>query len=302
MSEPSKSIESTHRIGWRKIPHLVKDTVLEYLQEKGFFHGAALAYYTLFAIVPLFYLSISYLGKIIGQDLMLEIIRYLMHDKVGIEDVSGIMNFMERVDFESGNFAMEVIGILVLLVASSAFLVSLKQSINDFYSLKINFSTKKKQIFNTILFRMVSVLLVGAITLLIIIFYIAQTVLISISDNWFEDMNVLHWFFAGITRHGLAIISNTLIFLLVFKYVNDGAVRWKNAFAGALLTSILLYVGQLLIKYYLFNVFYLASAGILGTLFIILSWVYYSSQIIFFGAKFTAVYSRYKGSPIHFKE
>jgi membrane protein len=79
-------------------------------------------------------------------------------------------------------------------------------------------------------------------------------------------------------------------------------VQWKIAIGGAVITAIMLYIGQLLIKYYLFNYFFGASAGIAGSLFIILAWIYYSSQIIFFGAKFTAVYARKVGRPIHFKE
>jgi membrane protein len=89
---------------------------------------------------------------------------------------------------------------------------------------------------------------------------------------------------------------------LVFKYVHDGIVKWRLAFRGALLTGTLLYLGQLLIKYYLFNYFFAANGGIAGTFFIILAWVYYSSQIIFYGAKFTAVYAKLIGQPIQFKK
>jgi membrane protein len=79
-------------------------------------------------------------------------------------------------------------------------------------------------------------------------------------------------------------------------------VQWKLALAGALVTSILLYFGQLLIKYYLGNLFFAKDAGIAGTILILLVWMYYSSQIIFFGAKFTAVYGKMVGKTIHAKE
>ena len=71
--------------------------------------------------------------------------------------------------------------------------------------------------------------------------------------------------------------------------------------AGALVTGILLYLGQLLIKYYLGNFFFASKGGFAGSFFVILAWVYYSSQIIFLGAKFTAVYARMVDQPIRVK-
>ena len=87
----------------------------------------------------------------------------------------------------------------------------------------------------------------------------------------------------------------------MYKFLNSGDVKWRCARVGATVTGILLYLGQLLIKYYLFNHFFAAGSGVTGTLLIVLVWVYYSSQILFIGAKFTAVYSRYKGTPIEIK-
>jgi membrane protein len=66
-----------------------------------------------------------------------------------------------------------------------------------------------------------------------------------------------------------------------------------------LLTAFLLYFGQLLIKYYLGNFFFAKDGGIAGTMLVMLTWMYYSSQIIFFGAKFTAVYGKMVGKTIH---
>ena len=123
------------------------------------------------------------------------------------------------------------------------------------------------------------------------------------SSDFFNNHHIVDIVLSNLLRHGLSIFSNALLFTMIFKYVHDGFVKWKLAFGGALVTSILLYVGQLFIKYYLFNYFFGSqSGGVAGTLFILLAFVYYSSQIIFFGAKFTAVYAKKIGKPIHFKE
>lgn len=303
MSDKSESKRNSDHIEIREIPGLIKDSVVEFFGEEGLFHGAALAYYTVFAMVPLLYLCIVYFGKIIGQSVMMEIIEDLLRHKVGIQDVKGIMEFLKSLNFDKGNTFMEIVGIIVLMVTSSAFIVCLKQSINDFFDLEINYSTRKRKIVKNILFRLISMALVAALTVFLIIFYFAQTVMMSLSESVFDNYEVLDSIFSNVLNHGFAILSNAVIFTMVFKYVHDGYVKWKLAIGGAIVTSILLYIGQLLIKYYLFHYFFGAqSGGIAGTLFILLAWVYYSSQIIFFGAKFTAVYAKKVGKPIRFKE
>jgi membrane protein len=297
------SKRNSDHIEIREIPGLIKDSVVEFFGEEGLFHGAALAYYTVFAMVPLLYLCIVYFGKIIGQAVMMEIIEDLLRHKVGIQDVKGIMEFLKSLNFDKGNLFMEIVGIIVLMVTSSAFIVCLKQSINDFFDLEINYSTRKKKIVKNILFRLISMALVAALTVVLIIFYFAQTVMMSFSESVFDNYEILDSIFSNVLNHGFAILSNAVIFTMVFKYVHDGYVKWKLAIGGAIVTSILLYIGQLLIKYYLFHYFFGSqSGGIAGTLFILLAWVYYSSQIIFFGAKFTAVYAKKVGKPIRFKE
>jgi membrane protein len=303
MSDSLPSKRKSDRIPLREVPSLIKESVIEFFGEEGLFHGAALAYYTMFAMVPLLYLCIVYYGKIIGKDVMLQIIEDLLRNKVGIQDASGIMDFLKGLNFEKSNIFMEIMGIIVLMVTSSAFIVCLRQSINDFYDLQVQHTNRRVKLIKNLLFRLISMGLVAAITVALIVFYFAQAILISMTDDFLNNHHILDIIISNVMRHGFAIISNALIFTMVFKYVHDGYVKWKLAIWGGVLTSVLLYVGQLLIKFYLFNFFFGSqSGGIAGTLFILLAWVYYSSQIIFFGAKFIAVYARKVGKPIRFQE
>jgi membrane protein len=187
-------------------------------------------------------------------------------------------------------------------VASSAFVIGLRQSINEFFDIVVKYDTKKKKIVQNIVVRLASVLFIGAMTVVIIVLYFAQTVVLNISSSFFSGDGIVSTTLVSVFQHGFAIFGNVVIFTMVFKYVHDGVVKWRLAFRGALLTGTLLYLGQLLIKYYLFNYFFAANGGIAGTFFIILAWVYYSSQIIFYGAKFTAVYAKLIGQPIQFKK
>ena len=301
MSADSPSSKSFRHLTIKDVWTLIKNSFNGFLEEKGLHHGAALAYYALFALVPLLYLSITYVGRVIGQDVMIEIIGDVLKNKVGITDVKGIMEFLNSLDFEKGNFFMEATSIIALLIACSAFLVCLKNSINAFFDIEVNFSSNRKKFVQSVLFRLISILGVAIFTGLIVSLYFAQTIVISFGHHLFDEKEWLSLLFFNVSKHGFSLLSNLLIFSAVFKYVHDGKVSWRLAIGGAVVTSVLLYVGQLLIKYYLFNFFFAASGGLAGTLFILLAWVYYSSQIIFFGAKFTAAYATYMGRPIKFK-
>jgi membrane protein len=280
------------------IYELFKRTSIEFFKEKSFFHGAALAYYTVFAMVPLLYLSITFFGWFVGNEMMIQIISELLTQYIGIKDIDGILEFLETVDFEKGSFVLNALGVGALALSSTALLTSLKTSINEFYDVEPIYSTKRKKILQTVLTKLFSLVIMTAIGLIVIVFYFSETVLLSLSHKVFQQFDALNWFFNFVLVHAIAVISNTIIFMVVFKFLHDGVVKWRRVFFGALFTGIMLYLGQILIKLYLSNLFFAASGGVAGSLLLILAWMYYSSQIIFVGAKFTKVLSDLKGTPI----
>lgn len=303
MSRRLLSEKKVYHLKVGEIPGLINESVSDFANEKSFFHGAALAYYAVFALVPILYLCTVYLGKIVGHDLMIQIVGELLQKEVGIKDVSGILEFMNTLDFNKSNYFMEFLGFVLLLVTGSAFIVCLRHSINYFFDLEINYESRKHKLIQNILIRLFSMLFVTIVTIGFILFYFSQTIILSLSNSFLGNNEFVESIISDIIRQGLSLISNLVLFTLVFKYVNDAVIRWKLAFGGALLTAFLLYIGQLLIKYYLFHFFFGAkSVGIAGTIFILLAWVYYSSQIIFFGAKFISVYARKIGQPIKTKD
>ncbi len=300
MSKKSIS-EHIRHLTWKEVGRLFKQTVVEFGSEKSFFHGAALSYYTIFALVPILYLSIVSFGAFIGQDKMQSIISAMLTEHIGIKDVKGIMTFLHEINFHKSNFALQVIGVIVLLISSTAILSSLQHSINEFYDIELIHESNKKMIVSTLRDRLIHVLLLMFFGLVVIITYFAQIVLLSFGDKIFSGLHALHDFFEILTQHFIPFITNVIIFYFILKYVSDGIVLKRLALAGSIVTSTLLYLGQLGIKYYLTHYFFAKDAGIAGTILILLAWVYYTSQIIFFGAKFTAVYSKILGRPIEVK-
>lgn len=300
MSKKSIS-EHIRHLTWKEVGRLFKQTIIEFGSEKSFFHGAALSYYTIFALVPILYLSIASFGAVIGQTKMEAIIAAMLTEHIGIKDVKGILTFLHEINFHKSNFALQVIGVMVLLISATAILSSLQHSINEFYDIELIHESKKKMIVSTLKDRLVHILLLMLFGLIVILTYFSQIILLSFGDKIFSSLHALHDFFRLITQHFIPFTTNVIIFYFILKYVSDGIVLKRLALAGSFVTSTLLYLGQLGIKFYLTHYFFAKDAGIAGTMLIVLAWVYYTSQIIFFGAKFTAVYAKILGRPIEVK-
>lgn len=277
---------------------ILKRTFLEFFKERSLMHGAALAYYALFAMVPILYLTISYAGRIIGHGKIVEILKTSISQYTGIEDVDGIFDFLNGLDLSKSSLFLEIIGIVALLFSASALMLSLRSSLDMFLGLTPTFHTRKKMVLYSLISRGVSLLFVVVLTILVITTYFAETIILSLSDKVLTGSEVAQWFFTEFSRHGIPLLLNMVVFMLIFKYLHSGTIRWKYVITGSIVTSLLLYLGQLLIKFYLGRYFFAAESGIAGALMIILLWVYYSSQIIFLGAKYIKMRSLFYGDHI----
>ena len=278
--------------------YLSKDTLLSFFQERAFFHGAALSYYALFSMFPLLFLIISFLGRILGEDFILKLIKEFLLENVGLRNVDEIMEVVGTYNLDKGNIFLEIIGVVFVLIASSAFLTSLRNSINEFYNIERSVLKGRKAIQVNLFERLISLLFLAVFASVFLILYMFHSVGFTLLHSLLGSSSDIQRMFFSILDFSFSILLNYIIFLLIFKFLNNGKVTWRVASMGAIVTAVLLFLGQLLIKYYLLNMFVLGTAGIAGSLFIFMAWVHYSSQIIFVGAKFTYTFSKKIGSPI----
>ena len=297
-SDTSDLPQKNKKQPWFAFLSVLKDSIVGYFSEGAFFHGAALAYYTLFAFIPIVYLSTSIFGRVVGKENMQSIIIDLLQNQIGISDTKGLIDFLNSVNFDKPSLFLEIVSIGILLYGCSAFLVSLKRSINEFFDISKKKRHEENIIMDLIGFRFLSVAFLALFAFIIILLYFLQGFIFYAFTNYLHYKNGFVDFTLVFFQHLISIFSNILIFTIVFKYIHDGFVPIKLAIKGAFVTSVLLFLSQLLIKYYLHNYFFLGNMGIAGSLFIFLAWVHYSAQIVFFGAKFTAVLAERDGIKI----
>lgn len=263
------------------------DALKEYIQEGAFHHGAALAYYTLFAFVPILYLTTSIYGRVIGQNNMRQIVSDLLQNSLGIQDSDSILKLVDGMSIEKPNVMLELVSIGILLYTCSAFMISLKRSLNEFFNVSKKSREESNLFMEIIGFRFVGVLLLAVFALVIILFYFLQVFIFSAITSWLHWNNGFVDFSLQILQILLTLLSNMVIFMLIFKYMHNAKVSWRVARNGAIMTAVLLYLGQWLIGYYLQHFFMMGKLGVANSIFIMLAWVHYSAQIVFFGAQFT---------------
>jgi membrane protein len=270
---------------------ILKDTVTAWSNDKVPRHGAALAYYTVLSLVPLLVVIIAIIGLVfdreVGQGYVLEQIGSL----VGPQSAEAIKEMIQRASEPSTGIVATVLAAATLLLGASAVFAQLQNSLNSIWGVE---PKEGRGLWGLIRDRFMSVAaLLGTGFLLLV--SLALSAGLSAFGNWFGG-----WLPAPeIVLHGLELLISlaviTGLFAMIFKILPDAHVAWSNVWIGAALTSVLFTIGKFAIGLYLGKSDVGSAYGAAGSLVIVLVWVYYSAQILLFGAEFTQVYANRLG-------
>jgi membrane protein len=292
------SKRAIHELTLKEKLSLIKETFTSFFEMKVFYHGATLAYYSLFALIPLLYLVITVVGKMVGTKAIVLAIKDYLENHIGLNDAELLFGFLFKIDFEKSNIYLELIGIIALLISITAIFTTLKTSLNIFFRVKYKPKNLSHGILQNVLFRLSSIVFLGFVSLFFIGFYFLQVVVLSFGEKFLSDYAKLHGFFQIFVEHLFSVLILWVIFIVIFKYAHDGIVAFKTALFGSLVTAILMYVGQLVIKFYLVHHFFASNAGLAGGIMILLVWLFYCSQILYFGAHLIYMYAKATHNPI----
>lgn len=272
----------------KSIIALFKETFVSFFEERAHLHAATISYYTLFSMIPLLYFIVIGFGKILGQDFCIQVITDIFQRNVGLNDIEVYTDYLKNLNQQSRSWALNFVMICVLLYSCSAFMVSLKHSMNDFFDIKPNKQHKINIFLDVLKFRFFSLSYLALMALAIFLLYFLQIFLFSVLSSWFV---MLHFEYL-LLQYVFSIVLNFVVIIFVFKFIQDGKISWSLASKGAFLTAVLLFLSQLIIKWYLQHYFFLGRGDLVGSIFILMAWVFYSVQVIFFGAKFTYIYGK----------
>jgi membrane protein len=273
----------------------VKKAALDFNDDNGFKLSASLSYSTLFAVGPLLIVVISLTGIFFGQSAVEGRIYEQIKDLVGSHTAIQIQDIIKNIQQSRHTIAGAVIGGGVLLLAATGVFTEIQGSINYMWSIQ---SKPKKSWLKFLLDRLLSFSLIvgfGFISLVSLVINGLMDVLSGHLKAYFSHFTVYVFYTVNILLTLAAII---FLFTIIFKILPDAIVRWRDAIAGAIFTGSFFMGGKFLIGLYLGNSNIGATYGAATSIVVILTWVYYSSIILYFGAECTKTYAANRQSRI----
>lgn len=275
---------------------IIKEVWFDFLDNNSFQKGAALAYYTIFALPPILIIMINTAGAVFGREAVQGEVYTQLRELMGSKGAADIQEMVESIH-QSADFTLAtIIGVLTLLVGATGVFISLQESLNQIWGVK---PKPKNEYLKILVDRLLSFAMIFGIVFLLLVSLIVNAILVVITSYLAKkvDPSMIH--LTQITNFLVSTAVVTFLFALIYKYLPDAKIKWKDVWVGSLVTALLFALGKSLIGIYLGNSDFSSIYGAAGSVIVVLVWVFYTSQIIFLGAQFTLVYARRYGADIY---
>ena len=249
--------------------------------------GAALGFYTIFSVSPLAVIGVAIAGSVFGAETaraeLLEQIRGL----AGSAGADAVEAVMKSAAGSGKGVAATVIAAATLIIGATTVFAELQDALNTIWEVK---PKPGKGIVIFLKKRLLSFAIVLGIGFLLLVSLVMSASLSAFS----------HYFTGGgpATGHGWSVAYGmvsfmiiTLLFAMIYKILPDMKIAWRDVWLGAVITAALFTAGKYLVGLYLGQSSVISAYGAAGSLVVLLLWVYYSAQIVFFGAEFTRAYT-----------
>lgn len=274
---------------------ILKNTFTIFMDVRGLKFSASLAYYTVFSLAPLLVLTISLAALFFGQEAAEGRVFEEINGLVGNTAAAQIQEIIRNVELNEDNTVALIIGIGTLLVGATTVFGDMQHSINRIWEIK---PKPKRGWIKLIKDRLLSSSLILSLGFLLIVSFIINGLMMIFLDyikRFFSDLAV-------VLSLALDVIINftviSLLFGIIFKFLPDVRIRWKDVKAGALFTAALFMIGRFLISYYIHFTGPESTYGTAASIIVVLLWVFYTAAILYMGAAFTRAYTEYHGTRI----
>ena len=276
---------------WR----LLKQTVGEWIADEPFSLAAALSYYALFSLAPLLIIAIAIAGLAFGSEAAQNQIVETIQGLVGKDSARAIQELIQNAgERPKAGLVATVFGIVTLLFGAGGVVGQLQTSLNKIWGVELRSGQGAWMFIRQRFISFAMVLSIGFLLLVSLVMSALVSALSRFIGNFFGGLAML----THVIDIGVSFVLITMLFALIYKFLPDARIRWKDVWIGAALTSILFTIGKSLIGLYLGNSGVASVYGAAGSLITVLLWIYYSSLIFFLGAELTQVYAAQFGSGV----
>ena len=279
-------------VGTRRTMHLGQIVVAaarDWLDDKAPRLAAALSYYTAFSLPPLLVALIGIAGIAFGADLVSARIVDQMGGLVGTESAELLGSAIAEARQTTGTGWAVALGVAVLLVAASGVFAQLQDALNTIWDVQPKPGGGVWRLIQKRLLSLAAVLGAGFLLLVSLAVSAATAAMADLARN-IQSLAP----FVTILDVVVSLLVITALFALIFKYLPDVRIKWRDVWIGAFITACLFIAGKYAIGFYLGTSDVGSAYGVAGSLIIIMVWIYYSSLIVFFGAELTQIWTKRK--------
>ena len=273
---------------------IVKETASDWSEDNATRLAAALAYYTVLSIAPLLVLAVSVAGLVFGEEAAKGQIASELSSIVGPQAGEGIQTVLTHAKSPEEGVVGSIVGIVVLLFGASGVFGELQSSLNAIW----NVAPKPgRGVWGMLRQRFFSFTMVLSVAFLLLVSLVLSALLAGVGKFLSSSLpgGEVVW---QVVNFSVSFGVITLLFALIFKVVPDVQIKWSDVWIGAAVTALLFTVGKWGLGLYLGRASVASPYGAAGSLIVLVVWVYYAAQLLFFGAEFTQVYTQHRGSRI----
>lgn len=273
--------------------NLLKQTFSEWLEDQAPQLGAALAYYTVFSLAPLILLLLAIVGFLFRNDpggawkKMTEQMSYFLDNSA----LDVVANIAQTASHPNKGTMATIIGILLALFGASGVFGQLQNALNTIWGVKAKPGAGMAGFIRS---RFLSFAMVAGVCFLLLVSLVFESLLKGFS-HYVQAMFPGGIVIALVVYFIFDLAVVVLLFASIFKFLPDVKIQWRDVWIGALLTAILFAIGKWALGLYLGSGAAASAYGAASSLITLLLWIYYSSQILLFGAEFTQVYAARAG-------
>ena len=271
---------------------LFKTAFAEWRKDQSAVLGAALAYYTVFSLAPLLLIALAVAGLVFGEEAARNQISSQISGLIGAQAAEGVNDMVASASKKSTGAIATVLGIGALILGASGVFGQLQAAMNQIWDVE---PKAKGGILKFFKDRFLSISMVMGTCFLLLVSLLASAAISTVTSRFGA---------AGDARSALLQVADfvisfvviTVMFAALFKFLPETRVEWRDCWLGAIFTSLLFAAGKVLIGVYIGRSGIASSYGAAGSVLVILLWVYYSAQILFFGAELTKAYAERVGT------
>ncbi len=280
---------------WTNAWPVLRDSFTGFMDDRGLKLSAALAYYTIFSLAPLLVLVMSLASLFLGPEAIQGQLFGQLNGLVGAEAAKQIQDMIKNVELSGKTNTALLMGIVTLLIGATSLFVEIQDSVNLIWRVK---AKPKKGWLKLLKDRLLSSSLIVSLGFLLLVSLVVNGLVLALGGQLTRFLPGLSIYLISALNFLVSTAVVTLLFGVIFKVLPDAKIAWKDVRWGALFTAVLFMIGRYGIGLYIDTTATRSAYGAAGSLIVLLTWIYYTAAILYFGAEFTQAYANHFGIKI----